>query len=179
MKRAKIFYSIIIVLCLVTIILSTYYSLGGFDPVEVYVMAGKGRTVIGNEYIEKYDYTTFDKRMKETRAAIDSGKLKGMLTVVFFKNESIGEDSIHYFMGASIDEIKDVLRLPAGYSYREFSTPKVFKIFMTQHTLVRPNPEEVARLMEVKAIEEGTLLKPYWFELYYQDESLSVEYWAK
>ena len=169
----------IIIVCLIIIAWSTYYTLGGFDPVEIFVMEGKERTVIGKEYIEKYDYDGFDKKMKETRAAIDSGRLKGMLTVVFFENDTIGEDSVHYFLGASKDEVKNVVMLPAGYDYREFKTDKVFKAFMTQHPLVRPNPDEMNELMEVKAIEEGEVLQPISFELYYQDNSLSVEYWAK
>lgn len=179
MKRAKLIYSAIIVVCLIIIMWSTYYTLGGFDPVEVFVMEGKERTVIGKEYIEKYDYDAFGKKMKETRKAIDSGRLKGMLTVVFFENDTIGSDSIHYFLGASKDEVKNVVMLPAGYDYKEFETNKILKVFMTQHPLVRPNPEEINELMEIKAIEEGVVLQPVWFELYYQDESLSVEYWAK
>lgn len=179
MKRAKLIYSAIIVVCLIIIMWSTYYTLGGFDSVEVFVMEGKERTVIGKEYIEKYDYDAFGKKMKETRKAIDSGKLKGMLTVVFFENDTIGPDSIHYFLGASKDEVKNVVMLPAGYQYNEFKTDKVFKAFITQHWLVRPSPEKIKELMEIKAIEEGEVLQPLSFELYYKDKSLSVEYWAK
>ena len=178
-KRAKQLYLTIIILCVFIIGFSTYYTLGGFDSVEVFVMGGKERTIIGKEYIEAYDYDGFGKKMKETRAAIDSGKLKGMLTVVFFENENIGKDSVHYFLGASVDEISDVLRLPAGYDYKEFSTSKLFKVFLAQHPLVMPSPEEIRELAESKAIEEGEMLHPYSFELYYEDKSLSVEFWAK
>ena len=179
MKRAKQFYLAIIIVCVIIIGFSTYFTLGGFDPVEVFVMKGTDRTVIGKEYIEAYDYDAFGSRMRETRAAIDSGKLKGMLTVVFFESESIGKDSVHYFLGASIDEISDVLRLPAGYDYKEFRTNKLFKVFLTQHPLVMPSPEEIRELAQVKAIEEGAVLQPFSFELYYQDGSLSAEFWAK
>ncbi|WP_425393098.1 hypothetical protein [Ekhidna sp.] len=179
MKYAKQLYLAIIVICVIIIAWSTYYTLGGFDPVEVFVMEGRERTVIGREYIEKFPNADFPARMEANRAAIDSGKLKGMFTLVFFENDTIGQDSIHYFLGASVDEISDVLRLPAGYTYKEFRTNKIFKVFMTRHWLVRPNREEVAELVEIKAIEEGEVLLPFWFEMYYQDESMSVEYWAK
>lgn len=179
MKRAKQFYLAIIAISLIIITWSTYYTLGGFDEVEVFVMEGKERTVIGKEYIEKYRYADYKKRIEETKAEIDSGRLKGMLTLVIYENDTIGQDSIHYFIGASIDEVKDVLRLPAGYTYKEFKTDKLFKVFITQHVLVRPTPDEINELMEIKAIEEGHVLQPYWFELYYKDESLSVEQWAK
>lgn len=166
-------------MCLIIIAWSTYYTLGGFDPIDVYVMEGKERTVIGKEYIEKYRPLDFGLKIQQTKAEIDSGKLQGMLTVVFIENDTIGQDSVHYFLGASSDEINDVLRLPAGYSYKEFKTDKVFKVFMTQHVLVRPTPEEVAEIVQVKSIEEGSVLQPLSFELYYPDGSFSVEFWAR
>lgn len=179
MKRAKQIYLAIIILCLIIIAWSTYYAMGGFDPVEIYVMEGQERTVIGKEYIEKYRYSEFKQRIEEAKADVDSGRLKGMLTVIFFENDTIGPDSVHYFIGASREEIKDVLRLPAGYDYKEFRTDKIFKVFMTQHVLVRPTPDEIAELVQVKAIEEGSVLQPISFELYYSDRSFSVEYWAR
>jgi hypothetical protein len=178
-KHAKRLYLSLIVVCLIIIVVSTYYALGGFDPVEVFVMPGKERTVIGKEYIEKYSYDKSKERLKEAKVAIDSGKLKGMLTFVEIKNDTIGKDSIHYFVGASVDEIKDVLRLPPGYQYKEFKTHKVFKVFLSQHELVRPLPEEIDEIIQVRAIEEGEVLQPFSFELYYQDGSLSVEQWAR
>ncbi len=179
MKRVKQFYLAITILCLVTIAFSTYYTLGGFDPVDVFVMKGGERTVIGKEYIVKYDYNAFHKKIQETIAEIDSGRLKGMLTVVFFENDMIGEDSVHYFIGVSIDEILDVLRLPSGYDYKEFRTEKIFKIFITQHPWIRPLSEEINEIMEIQSIEEGKVLQPYSFELYYKDGSLSIERWVR
>ncbi|SNS92660.1 hypothetical protein SAMN05421640_1655 [Ekhidna lutea] len=180
MNRAKQIYLAIIILCLIIIGFSTYYSLGGFDPVEVYVMEGeKERTVIGKEYIEGIRKSKLQSRVEEAKTVIDSGQLKGKLTVVYFKNDAIGADSIHYFVGASVDEIKDVLRLPAGYSYKEFTTDKVFKVFITQHWLVGPDPQEMDEIIEIKAIEEGEVLQPLSFDLYYSDGSWSTERWAR
>lgn len=179
MKGWKLFYLTVIIILLLALVTSIYYTLGGFDPVEVFVMEDKERTVIGIEYVEKYDFEAFDFRMRETRSAIDSGRLEGMLTVVFYRDEKLGKDSVHYFLGASVDQVNDVIRLPAGYDYREFKTDKVFKVFLSQNRLVRPLPEEIEQLIKLKAVEEGRELQPYSFELYYKDESLSVEHWAK
>lgn len=179
MIRAKIIYSVIIATLLGILIWSTYYTLGGFDPVEIFVTKGAERTVIGREYIEKYNYETFDQRVREAMADIDSNRLKGKLAVVFFENDTIGQDSIHYFIGAYRDEIKSVVRLPSGYDYKEFRASTVLKVFLAQHWLVRPSPEDIHELVQVRAIEEGVVLQPYWFELYYEDMTLSVEYWAQ
>ncbi|WP_370090321.1 hypothetical protein [Ekhidna sp.] len=178
MKRAKLIYSSIIIICLIIISWSTYYTLGGFEPVEVYVMEGKERTVIGKEYWEKHDYELLKKRYHETKAQIDSGRLKGQVAIVFYDQEE-ESDTAHYFIGAYTDEIKDVLRVPAGYSYKEFKTSKVFKVFLTRHWLVGASREEVDQLMEIKAIEEGVVLQPFTFDLYYADQSRSTERWAR
>lgn len=156
---------------------STYYTLGGFDSLEVYVMEGKERTVIGNEYHEKFDYKLLRERYEQTKAAIDSGQLKGQVAIVFYNDSA--PDSTHYFIGASIDEIKDVIRLPAGYAFKEFRTNKIFKVFLTQHWMVAPDREKIAEMMEVKAIEEAAILQPFSFDLYYSDGSRSTERWAK
>lgn len=179
MKRAKQFYTAIIILCLIIIALSTYYTLGGFDSLTVFALPAKERTIIGKEYKEKYDASTFDKRMKETKAAIDSGTFEGKLTVVFYEKEGMSKDSLHYFLGASKDEISNVIKLPAGYEYKEFKTDQVFKIFITQHWLVRPLPKKIKALMEARAEEEGKTLQPYSFDIYFSDGSLSTERWAK
>lgn len=177
MKRAKLIYSAIIIVCLIFISWSTYYTLGGFDPIEIFVMEGKERTVIGKEYREKFDYELLRERYLETKAAIDSGKLKGQVAIVYL-TEPEG-DTVHYFVGAYKDEINDILRLPSGYSYREFKSNKIFKVFLTQHWLVRPGREKIAEMMEIKAIEEGVVLQPYSFDLYYEDGSQSAERWGK
>lgn len=177
MKRAKQLYLAIIIVCVIIIAWSTYYTLGGFDPVEVYVMEGKERTVIGNEYIEKFDYELLKARYQEIKTDIDSGKLKGQVAIVFFHDYE--GDSIHYFVGASVDEINDVLRLPAGYDYKEFKTDKIFKVFLTQHWLVGPSREEVDEKMELKAIEEASVLQPFSMDLYFDDGSRSTERWAR
>ncbi|MEM7298066.1 MAG: hypothetical protein AAF391_07350, partial [Bacteroidota bacterium] len=83
------------------------------------------------------------------------------------------------FIGASQDDINGVVRMPAGYQYKHFKTDRIYRIFITQHPLVMPTPDEIEQMMEIKAIEEGELLQPVTFELYYEDNSLSVEKWVK
>lgn len=177
MKRAKQFYLAIIIICVLIIAWSTYYTLGGFDPIEVYVMEGKERTIIGKEYNEKFNYKLLRERYEQMKADIDSNRLKGEVAIVYY--EDAAPDSVHYFIGAYEDEIKDVLRLPAGYSYKEFKTNKIFKVFLTQHWMVRSSPEEIDELMEIKAIEEASILQPFSFDLYYSDGSQSTERWAR
>ena len=89
------------------------------------------------------------------------------------------KDSIHCFIGASRDSIQGLVRIPAGYLYKQFTTDKVYKIFMTKSGWVRPLPETIEEIMKVRSIEEGEVLQPLTFELYYEDGSFSVEKWVK
>lgn len=178
MKKAKTRYLVIIVTCLMLIAGGMYYVLGGFDPVEIYLMNGTTRTVIGREYVLPKDNKYFQQRMDSTKAAILDGNLKGKLTAVVYQDEQL-IDSIRYFIGASQDSIKGVARVPAGFDYRQYRTSKIYKIFITQSGWIRPTPASIEEMMQVKSIEEGEILKSYTFELYYEDGSFSVEKWVK
>jgi len=175
MKRAKWIYLTIIVVCLMVITVSTYFALGGFDKLEVFVFDGASRTVIGKEYIGSYKPSQIRDIVRDAKTMIDDGKLRGNLTVIEFQNDTIGADSSHYFIGSSFDEIRNVLEIPSGYSYYEFETSKIYRVFITMHPLVRPLPSDVRSMMEVRSIEEGDVLRPYTFDVYYQDGSWCTE----
>ena len=179
MKRAKFIYLAIIVVCLIILSTTVYYVLGGFDEIEVYSYDGGERTVIGKQYIGKFKPQELQKILVETKTMIDGGKLKGQLTLVDYQNDTIGEDSTHYFIGASFDEIRNVLELPAGFTYEEYRTPSIYRVFITQHPLIQPLPSTIRSLIEVRAIEDGLVLQPFTFDIYYEDGSLFTEGWVK
>ena len=178
MNRAKIIYSSIIVICLITIAVASYYYLGGFKEVQVFEFEGSDRTVIGKHYIGKYQPSEVRGFLTEAKDMVDRGRLKGSLTLVEYQNDTIGSDSTHLFIGASFDEIRNAFEIPSGFTYIEYSTPKIYRVFITQHPLVRPLPSEVRSLMEVKAIESGQVLSPYTFDVYYEDGSWFTEAWV-
>lgn len=179
MKRTKQIYLFIIVLCLMIISAATYYLLGGFEEIEIYEFAGKERTVIGKEFVGKHNSATLDSLMFATKEAVASGKLQGALTVVYYPSAFEDRDSIKCFIGASFEEIKGIVSVPSKYDYREFKSDKIYKMFITQHPLVRPLPNEIASMFEVRSIEDGNVLQPFNFEIYYDDGSLSVEAWTR
>jgi len=178
MRKLKTLYISIIIVSLLVISGSIYYILGGFEPIEIYFFDGTTRTVIGREYILPDDNKYFQQQMDSMYVDIQEGNLKGMLTAVIYQDKNL-QDSIRYFLGASQDSIEGVARIPAGFDYRQYRTKRIYKIFITQSGWIRPTPENIEEMMEVKAVEEGVSLKPYTFELYYQDGSFSVEKWVK
>ena len=178
MNQKKVLYSAIILVCLGIIFTSVYYSLGGFTKTEVYVFEGASRTVIGKHHIGKNNPEKIEEAMLEAKSMIESGSLKGELVLVEFFDDTLSNNSTHYFIGASFDEIRNILELPSGFTYEEFKTDKIYRVFITQHPLVRPLPSDIRSMMEVKAIEDGEVLQPFSFDLYYQDGSLRIESWA-
>ncbi len=178
-KRTKRIYLALIFGCLAIILFSIYYGIGGFDPVIVYESEGGKRTVVGKHHIGKFPPRRIRKFLEEAKAQIDNGKLKGDLTLVDFQNDTIGPDSTHLFIGASFDEIRNILEIPSGFSYQEFQTDRIYKVFITQHPLVQPLPNEIKTLMENKARESGRKLQPLTFDIYYGDGSLRTEAWSQ
>ncbi len=179
MNRAKWIYITIIVACLGITLVATYYSLGGFDKLEVYAFEGSSRTVIGQHYIGEAKSPDIRMLVDEVKEMVDNERLKGQFTLVEYFDDAISEDSIHLFIGASFEGIKNVLELPAGYTFEEFNTRKIYRAFITQHPLVRPYPAEIRSMMEVRAIEDGEVLAPFTFDIYYDDGSLRTESWVR
>ncbi|MEM9895075.1 MAG: hypothetical protein AAF789_01785 [Bacteroidota bacterium] len=179
MKRKKILYSISIVVSLSALLVCFYFFLGGFNEIEVYEAQGIQRTVVGKEYIlpNKLRNPEFEK-LDEALQYLETGKLKGELTNVIY-NDSTLIDSTRFFIGASFDGFSSVVRMPSGYSSREFETEKILQVFITQSTWVRPMPDEVSKKMEKEAQMKGYTLQPLDFEIYYKDGSLRQERWAE
>jgi len=146
--------------------------------VEVYETEGGDRTVIGRHYIGLQSSEINDV-MEEIKTMVDEGRLRGQLTMVEYQNDTIGADSVHYFIGASFEEIRNILEIPSGFTYEEFTTNKIYQVFITQHFWVRPLPAEIRSLIEVRSIEDGVVLAPYTFDVYYSDGSLRTEAWVK
>ncbi|MEM6644310.1 MAG: hypothetical protein AAF616_15130 [Bacteroidota bacterium] len=179
MSKAKKTYLAIITLCLLTIGFSFYYILGGFDEVQVYFFRGMERTVIGKEFVIKNDHKAFTSQMDSVKEDFMNGVLKGKLTALIYQDEWQEKDSLHCFLGVSQDSTSGVVRLPAGYEYRKFSTDRIYKTFISQSVWVAPSPASIEEMMEVKSIEEGEVLQPITFEIYYRDGSRSIEKWVK
>jgi hypothetical protein len=175
----KVVYLAIIILCLIIISYATYYALGGFQKVEVFVFEGGERTVIGQHYIGKLQPSEIREIVTEKKEMLDRGQLKGKLSIVEYENDTIGSDSSHYFIGASFEEIRNVLEIPSGYTYEEYSTSKIYRVFITQHPWVRPLPSDIRSMMEVRSIEDGEVLAPYTFDIYYEDGSWCTESWVR
>ena len=178
MKRASWIYLIITIVCLVITVVATYYTLGGYDKITVFAAEGGSRTVIGKHYIGQQSSDINDV-MEEVKTMVDGERLRGNLTMVEYQNDTIGEDSVHYFIGASFEEIRNILEIPSGFSYEEYTTKKIYQVFITQHPLVRPLPSEIRSLIEVQAIQDGEVLAPYTFDVYYSDGSLRTEAWVR
>lgn len=178
MNKMKNLYIIIIIICLLIISVSIYYVLGGFDTLEVFEMGGADRTVVGHKYTGRHNDPRLDSIRQVIVEDLQSGKLKGRLTLIDYYGQMKDRDSVNLFIGASFDGASDIVRIPAGYDYLQFDSTKIFKIFLSQRKIARPTPEKIYQLVKQKAKETGVVLRPYSFEIYYKDGSLSVEYWV-
>ncbi|MEM0940587.1 MAG: hypothetical protein AAF600_10235 [Bacteroidota bacterium] len=179
MKSIRPIYWGVIVIGLMIVLVGIYHLLGGFDPIKVNFFDGATRTVIGKEYYIPNDHKTFRTKMDSATIDLENGTLIGKLTTVVYQDGWIKKDSIHCFIGASQDSIKEVLRVPPGYDYRRFSTNRIYRVIITQNQWTQPTPETIEEIMEIKSTEEGDTLQPFTFELYYRNRSLYVEKWIK
>ena len=178
MIKQKLIYSVLIALLLVALVVIYYYHIGGFAPVEVYVVEGEQRTIIGKEYVIKADGKQYTKIMSEAKSKLDSGFLTGELTALINLSYQ-SEDSIKIFVGSSFEGFRNILQIPSGYSYKELSSDTIFRVYLTQKSEARPTPERIDKLVNMKVKETNSRIPSLSMEIYYPDHSLRIEYWVK
>lgn len=176
--KEKTKYRIITITCLVGIAIGLYYLLGGFDTPEIYLSESKQRTVIGRAYLLRDDHKYFRQQMDSAYDWLKEGKLNGMLTAVVYE-DGAHTDSVRYFLGASTDTESGIMKVPAGFDYRVFEARRVYQLFITKATWIRPTPDQVEDMMQARALKEGDSLQAFTFERYFEDGTFCVEKWVK
>lgn len=176
-KRMRIFYMSLIVIFSGIIITSVYHILGGFEEIKVYKLEPITRTVAGKRFTTHYTDSAprdFGVRCREMLA---NGEVKGTLTTITFHSDSLADDEIDLFIGVSLSE--EISEIPQDFEVREFTSKSRYVVFLNMHVLVQPRPHKIESMLYARAQEDGLELENHFFELRYQDNSLSVEGWAK
>lgn len=169
-------YAALSLFFLATIAVSSYYLMGGFDPIKVYQLEPKNRLVAGKYFVpgtytnEAYEHGVMCKEL------IASGEMSGLLTdIVYLQDTLPGE--LGRFIGISLDE--EVTEIPSGFEVRTFESKSPrFAVFMSMHVLVRPRPPKIEAMLLAKAQEDGYELRPLFFHMTYADNSATVEGWS-
>ncbi|MBV6644713.1 MAG: hypothetical protein KI790_04655 [Cyclobacteriaceae bacterium] len=166
-------YVLVSAVSLIVIGYSVYYLLGGFDKIKVYQIEGGKWSVAGQYFEGEYSPRTIESYFERARDLILEKRMEGTLCVVNYYTDDMGEDNVKLFVGVMLG--KDMTEIPQGFEVREFEAEKKLAVFLSMHPLVRPTPPKIHGLIFGEAQELNVQLQDYFFELYYQDNSMSIE----
>lgn len=154
-----------------------YGKLGGFDEIEVVTLEPLTRTIAGINYRGKAQTAKYEKIVNMCADQIINEKLDGTLSIVTFKNDTLDTNEVDLFIG--IDLNASMSEVPYDFEIREFNTNSRYAVFLTMHPAVRPSIDKVENLIMEQAKMDGNELEPLFLELYYTDDSMTVEAWTK
>lgn len=175
MKRVKYIYLIIVCFSLATILLSVYYFLGGFEKVEVFAMKTDSKVAVGRHFTGRQTDPLIQQYFEEARTLVTTKKIRGELTLIEFKNDTIPKNRIHYFLGVIIDG--DMAEIPSGYRVLTLTGRGKLAVFLSMSPFVRPSPARIEKLFQARANELNIHLQPLILEVHYPDNSMRVESW--
>ncbi|MEP2026236.1 MAG: hypothetical protein ABJH98_00675 [Reichenbachiella sp.] len=162
---------------LFVILLTIYFNLGGFEEVQtavsrnnIYSLAGKE---INGRLTSKEEHFLFE----EMKGYIASGQLKGTLSIINYKDDTLGEYESRRFVGVLLED--EVSMIPSGLTVLEVEGLTTFQAALTMHPLVMPNTEKVETKLQLLAEERGLKLQDFTLEKLYEDNSVIVEMFAK
>ena len=175
MNRSLILYGLSIVFSLTIIGSYVYYDLGGFDDIDIYVFDVEERVVAGREFMGRSNSPLIVEYLNEARSLLEDRDFNGEVMRVVYQNDTLPFGEVHYFIGIGMEG--EMAEVPDGLEVRQFSGSQKLAIFLSMSHWVRPSADTVDELMKTRADSLGLNLAPFLFEIYYSDDSMSIENW--
>lgn len=174
--KKYLYWTVSIVSCFV-IVVSIYYSLGGFDEISVVKSGNNIYNIAGKDYQGRIKNDSLNMIFLEMRDLVLNKRINGELCVINYRDADLTNGEAHQFIGILLgDEISEI---PSGISVRAFKAETTFKVGLGMHPLVMPSAEKVEKKIALYAQKNGFELQNYSMEILYPDNSIMVEMFAK
>lgn len=154
-----------------------YEQLGGFEKLEVVELGAINRTVAGMSYRGKAQTKAYDDIINKCADQILNKKLDGTLTVITYKNDTLESNEVDLFIGITLNS--SMSEIPYDFEIKNLRAELRYAVLLTMHPMVRPSVERVENVLTEQAKEDGKELRPMFMELYYDDDSMTIEAWTK
>ena len=179
-NRSLVIYVGIIVISLSIIGYTLYYfydQMGGFDELEVIELNPIERKIVGITYQGKAQTATYEKAVAKCVDQISNKKLNGVLTIITYKSDTLESNEVSLFIGISLNS--SMAEIPYDFEVRQLSSKNRYGMFLSMHPAVRPAIDRVEEMLSSQAKTDGKELLPMFMELYYPDDSMTIEAWTK
>ncbi|WP_258103122.1 hypothetical protein [Marinoscillum sp. MHG1-6] len=180
LKQQKILWGSLIGLLVIILGWSLYIiygNLGGFDEVKVYRLEPAQRTVVGKYYKTRYSDKALKEQFERCQTLIESNHVKGDLVVFSYQNPDLAANEVEQFIGIMLKE--DIAEIPVDFDMKEFNSGDRYAVFLSMHPLVRMPEKQYRKLLRETASGDGGNLQEFFVEIYFPDNSMTVEVWVQ
>ncbi len=179
-NKSLAIYLGVIVLSLSIIGYTLYYfydQMGGFKELTVVKLEPVERTIVGTSYAGKAQTPTYESIVEKCIEQIQNNKLDGVLTIISYKRDTLEANEMDLFIGITLNS--SMAEIPYNFEVREFKSKTRYAVILDMHPLVRPLTNTLEELIQNTAKDNGDELRNMFVELYYLDDSMTVEAWVK
>jgi len=154
-----------------------YKQMGGFDELQVAELGPIKRTIVGSTYQGKAQTPEYEALVAKCVDQIKNNQLKGVLTIISHKHDTIENNEMNIFVGISLQS--SMAEIPYDFEVRVLESKKRYAVNLTMHPMVRPSVESVEQQLLQYAKDQSETLLPQFIELYYMDDTMTVEAWTE
>lgn len=176
-KTKKYLYWCISFTAILGILTTLYYALGGFEEIQTAISKNNTYSIAGKEIQGRLTSKEEHFLFEEIKHLMINESLKGTLSIVNYKDDTLQEYESRRFVGVLLDD--DISVIPPGLTVLEIEGAVTFQAALIMHPLVMPNTEKVEQKLRAMAEEQDLTLRNYTLEKLYEDNSVIVEMFAQ
>jgi predicted transcriptional regulator YdeE len=165
-------YFFLLIALLLTAVLIVYQQLGGFKDPEISYLDIYEYHIAGIYYEGKITSGKWESLFFQTRDLIESNRLPGMLTIVWYNEPEREKGFARAFIGVKFDGVQDI---PTGFEVRTIHMEGVIRATMDSHITVMPNPQKVTGKIKAWATERQYELQGILIEVYPKESAIYSE----
>ncbi len=154
-----------------------YKQMGGYDELNVITLEPVNRTIVGTSYRGKAQTPVYEELVANCVDQIRNNKLDGVLTIISHKHDTLEANEVNLFVGISLNSA--MAEIPYDFEVKELESKDRYAVMLSMHPMVRPSVNKVEKLIIDQAAADSKTLEPMFMELYYMDDSMTVEAWTQ
>lgn len=155
------------------LIVGTYLYLGGLNQVEYSVENVSDYNLVGVHYQGEGDSKEIEDAFFAAKGYVESGLLKGVLTLVHYNDTTLAEEELKMFIGVKLES--GTSDLPEGYERLTIPASNAVRAQIEAHNVVMPSPGSIESKLRQTAQEARLELQDFTIEQYVSQNLLIID----
>lgn len=155
------------------VIVGAYFYLGGLNKVEYSVERVSDYNLVGVHFQGEGDSKEIEEAFFTAKEYVESGKLKGILTLVHYNDTTLADEELKMFIGIKLES--GTSDLPANYERLTIPASNTVRAQIEAHNVVMPSPTTIEARLRETAKEARLELQNFTIEQYVSENLLVID----